>query len=264
MNWKRLVILVLFDLRHSLFKLKGLLFLIPFFCFWYWIFKLLVKNGTDFLVTEKSFGITFLFFRDTEIVQSLLINNPPTLSVFLVFSVATMPFFIMLAGNNQLATDAGTCTLRFLLTRCTRLEIYLSRFLSSYLLIVFTFIITVVIAIAISLKYDNFLFNEILNYSWKVLLITLVYAIPFVAFMASISAFMSSALGTLLMSAVIYITLLVLGNYLPFDFSLLPSGLKHYLYIPGTSNLVNLLIGIVTYTLIYAVIGWQIFNKRNL
>ena len=264
MNFKRLVILVLFDLRHSIFKLKGLVFLIPFFCFWYWIFKLLINKGTDFLVSQESFVITYFFLRDTEIVQSLLVNNPPTLSVFLVFSVATMPFFVMLAGNNQLATDAGTCTLRFLLTRCTRIELYLSRILSAYLLIVFTFIITVVIAFFISLKYDNFSFNEILNYSWQVLLITLVYSIPFVTFMAAISAFMSSALGTLLMSAVLYISLLVLGHYLPFEFSLLPSGLKQYLYIPGASNTTNILAGIVTYTLIYAGIGWLIFNKRNL
>lgn len=253
-----------FDLRHSIFKLKGLVFLIPFFCFWYWIFNLFIKKGTEFLVSQESFAITYFFLRDTQIVQSLLINNPPTLSVFLVFSVATMPFFIMLAGNNQLATDAGTCTFRYLLTRCTRFELYLSRFLSCYLLIVFTFFLTVVVAFSISLKYDNFSFTETVNYSWQVLLLTLIYAIPFIAFMASISAFMSSALGTLLMGVVLYISLLVLGYYLPFEFSLLPSGLKQYLYIPGTSNLIRLVTGIVTYTLSYAVIGWLIFNRRNL
>jgi hypothetical protein len=156
MNWKRLVILVQFDLRHSVFRLKGLVFLIPFFCFWYWIFRIFIKEGTDFLVSQESFVITYFFLRNTETVQSLLINNPPTLSVFLVLSITMMPFFVMLAGNNQLASDAGAQTFRYLLTRCTRMEIFFSRFISAYLLMVSTIILAAVIATIISLQYDKY------------------------------------------------------------------------------------------------------------
>ena len=264
MNWKRLVILVQFDLRHSVFRLKGLVFLIPFFCFWYWIFRIFIKEGTDFLVSQESFVITYFFLRNTEIVQSLLINNPPTLSVFLVLSITMMPFFVMLAGNNQLASDAGAQTFRYLLTRCTRMEIFFSRFISAYLLMVSTIILAAVIATIISLQYDKYSITETLYYAQQVLLFTLIYAIPFFAYMSFVSALMSSALGTLLMSIVIYIILMLLGYYLPIEFSLLPSGLKENLYIFNTSNLAYVLTGIMTYTLIYTGIGWMIFRKRNL
>jgi len=264
MNWKRLIILVQFDLIHSIFRLKGLVFLIPFFCFWYWIFRIFIKKGTEFLVSEESYVITYFFFRDTEIVQTLLVNNPPTLSVFLILSITTMPFFVMLAGNNQLASDAGAQTFRYLLTRCTRIEIFFSRFISAYLLTASTIILAAVIATIISLQFDKYTMTETLYYAQQVLLLTLVYVIPFLAYMSAVSAFMSSALGTLLMSIVLYIVLIVLGYYLPFEFSLLPSGLKENLYILNKSNLTYALTGIMAYTLIYTGIGWSIFRKRNL
>jgi hypothetical protein len=57
---------------------------------------------------------------------------------------------------------------------------------------------------------------------------------------------------------------MLLGYYLPIEFSLLPSGLKENLYIFNTSNLAYVFTGITAYTLIYTGIGWLIFRKRNL
>jgi hypothetical protein len=127
-----------------------------------------------------------------------------------------------------------------------------------------TIILAAVIATIISLQYDKYSITETLYYAQQVILLTLVYAIPFFAYMCFVSAFMSSALGTLLMSVVIYIILMLLGYYLPFDFSLLPSGLKENLYISNTSNWAYIIPGITAYALIYTGIGWLIFRNRNL
>jgi hypothetical protein len=263
MNWRQIIILVQFDFLHTIFRLKGLLFLIPFLFFWYGLFYLLIKQGTEFLVSQQSFVITAWFFNP-ETAQSLLLLNPPTLSVFLILSLATMPFFVMLAGNNQLSSDASNKTFRYLLTRCTRLEIFLARFISAYLLMVITTICVGVIATIISLQYDSHAIPETSQYAVQIILMTLLYALPFFAYMSAISAFMSSALGTLLMSMVIYIFLIIFSHYMWEEFSLLPSYLKDTLLVSDTSKISIAILGLLTYTLVYASLGWAIFRKRNL
>lgn len=263
MNLHRLFILMIFDLRHAIFRLKGLLFLIPSLFFWYWLFKILIDQGTDFLVTKESFIITAWLFN-VETARALLINNPPTLSVFLILSVASMPFFVMLAGNNQLAGDAGRKSFRYLLTRCTRLEIFLARFLSSYLLMAGVIICAGTIATYISMQQDSHELLITLRYAKYVVLITLFYALPFFAYMSFVSSFMSSALGTLLNSMVIYVVLLILGHYLFTDFSFLPSGLKDKLFTIDMHDATYVITGLIIYTLVYSGLGWLIFRKRNL
>ena len=98
MNWQRLITLIKFDLYHSVFKLKGLVFLIPYLLFWYCIFSLLFEHGTDFLIRQETFIITAYLFN-TEAAQSLLIINPPTLSVYLILALVTMPFSEIAAIN---------------------------------------------------------------------------------------------------------------------------------------------------------------------
>ncbi len=263
MDWRRIIILVQFDFRHTIFRLKGLLFLIPFLFFWYWLFYLLIKQGTDFLVSQQSFVITAWLFNP-EAAQTLLLLNPPTLSVFLILSLATMPFFVMLAGNNQLASDASNKTFRYLLTRCTRFEIFLARFISAYLLMVIATICVGVIATIISLQHDGYALPETSQYAVQTILVTLLYALPFFTYMSAISAFMSSALGTLLMSMVLYILLIIFSHYMWEEFSLLPSYLKDTLLVSGTSDINIAIFGLLAYTLIYASLGLIIFRKRNL
>ncbi len=263
MDWRRIIILVQFDFRHTIFRLKGLLFLIPFLFFWYWLFYLFIKQGTDFLVSQQSFVITAWLFNP-ETAQSLLLINPPTLSVFLILSLATMPFFVMLAGNNQLASDANNKTFRYLLTRCTRFEIFLARFISAYLLMAIATICVGVIATIISLQYDGYALPETSQYAVQIILLTLLYALPFFTYMSAISAFMSSALGTLLMSMVLYILLIIFSHYMWEEFSLLPSYLKDTLLVSGTSDINIAIFGLLAYTLIYASLGLIIFRKRNL
>ena len=263
MNWRRLIILVRFDFLHAIFRLKGLVFIIPFLFFWYCLFYLLIDQGTEFLVSQESFALTAWLFNPGT-AQSLLLLNPPTLSVFLILSLATTPFFVMLAGNNQLASDSKNKIFRYLLTRCTRIEIFLARFISAYLLMLSATLFVGLIATLISLQHDGHELIETSRYALQVMLTILLYALPFFAYMSTISAFMSSALGSLLIGAVIYIFLLFLGHYLAIDFSLLPSGLKENLYTMDIHSAGNTIIGLLIYTLVYISLGWFIFRSRNL
>ena len=267
MNWQRIGILAQFDLGHAILRLKGLVFLIPVLFFWYWILKLLLDNGSQWLVSKESFMITAYLFNPG-IAQILLISHPPSLSVFFIVALATMPFFVMLAANDQLASDAGRQTFRYLLIRCTRAEIFLGRFISSYFLIAIVVIFTGILATLISLHNDNHAVQETLEYALQVIALVLLYTLPFVAYMAVISAFMSSALSALLTGVIVYVVLIILGaylnHYLPVKISLVPSGVKDYLYAIKPDDLSYALTGLLAYICIYTCLGWLIFRRRNI
>jgi hypothetical protein len=267
MNLKRIFILACFDLRHSLFRLKGLVFLIPFLFFWYLNLKFLYERGGQALSSPESIVILSWLYNP-EIAQILLILYPPVLSVFLIMVLASTPVFAMLSGNDQLASDSGRQTFRFLLTRCTRSEIFAGRFLSHYLLISLSTLLMAVLATAVSLQNDAHSTTAIINYAGQVSLLVLIYILPFVAYMSVISALMSSALSALLMSASVYIILIILGNYLEHKsgvtIELLPGGLKEYLFDINPHDFYIGVGGLLAFTCIYFCIGWLVFRKRNI
>lgn len=267
MNWKRIFILACFDLRHSLFRLKGLVFLIPFLFFWYLNLKFLYEKGGEVLVTPESIVIMSWLFNP-QLAQILLILYPPTLSVFLIMALASTPAFAMLSGNDQLAGDAGRQTFRFLLTRCTRSEIFTGRFLSHYLLMSLSTLLIAAMATVISLHNDQHSTADVLQYAGQVSLLILIYILPFAAYMSVISAMMSSALSALLMSVTVYIAFIFLGNYLQYksgtNIQLLPGGLKEYLFDLNEHDLYAGMAGLLAFTVIYLCLGWLIFRRRNI
>lgn len=267
MNWRRIIILALFDLRHSIFRLKGLVFLIPFFFFWYWILKLLLEHGGEFLVSPQSIALLTMLYKP-EIAQILLILHPPTLSVFFIITLGTLPFFAMLSGNDQLASDSGRQTFRFILTRATRFELFAGRFLSSYSLTAVAIIITALLAGLVSLYNDPQNHAEIAGYSIQITALSLLYLLPLIAYMSAISAMMSSGLSTLLMSMVVYFALLIFGGYIHtktgIPVSLVPGGVKNYLFNIHPDDLVFAIVMLLSYTFVYGSIGWLIFRRRNI
>ena len=267
MNWKRISILAWFDLRHSVFKLKGLVFLIPFCFFWYWILEFLMKNGGK--LTSSNESILFLsWLYKPEIAQILLVLHPPTLSMFFIISLSTIPFFAMLSGNDQLASDTGRQTFRFLLTRCTRGEIFISRFISNYLILAISVTGVAIIATIISLHVDHRASAETFVYAFHTTILILIYMLPFIGFMSAVSALMSSGLGALLMGITLYTVLLMAGSYVNYkfttDISFVPSGFKETLFDIYHEDLQTGLAGLFGYACVYTTLGWLFFRQRNI
>lgn len=267
MNIKRVITLLGFDFYHSLFRLKGLAFLIPFAVFWYSMLRVLNEGGSEFLSSIE--GLMLISkLTSLEVAQELLVLHPPILSVFLLTALTVTPLFVILGANNQLAADASSGSFRYLLSRCTRLEIFVSRFLSAYFMIAMGIIIACLASALISLDNDNRELNEIITYALQSLSLVLLYTLPYVAFMSIISAFMSSALGTILMGACVYVMTFVLIIYWHSDFPsvsyLLPNTFKDDLIGIARNDSVITILGILAMTIIYLSIAWIIFRKRNI
>lgn len=267
MNWNRILILAVFDLRYAIFKLKGLVFLIPFLFFWYWILTFLHEKGGDRLVTKESFLLLSWLYKPA-VAQILLISHPASLSVYLIMALATTPFFAMLGSSDQLAGDAARQTFRFFLTRCTRTEIFLGRMVSSYSLVAIATLVTATAATYISWQNDHRPLDVTLLYAAQVVSVTLLYIIPYVAYMSAISALMSSALSTLLMGMMIYLSLAMTGSYLghrlSLDIALVPGAMQELLFGIRPHDLIYAGAGLLAYATVYGALGWFIFHRRNL
>lgn len=267
MTFKRVISLLWFDFYHSLLRLKGLAFLIPFALYWYGTLWAMNKGGAAFLSSTEGLMI-ISNLTSLEVAQALLILHPPILSVFLLMALTVTPLFVFLGANNQLASDAASGSFRYLLSRCTRLEIFFSRFLSAYSLIAIGVFLACLASTIISLNNDNHEVNETISYALQSLSLVLLYTLPYVAFMSIISAFMSSALGTIIMGACAYFLTLVLIFYFKSDFPsisyLLPSAFKDDLIGIASDNIAIAIPGLLAYTTIYLCIAWIIFRKRNI
>ena len=267
MNWNRIFILAVFDLRHAIFRLKGLVFLIPFLFFWYWMLKFLYEKGADLLVSRESVLLLSWLYKPA-VAQILLIAHPASLSVFLIMALATTPFFAMLGSSDQLAGDSARQTFRYFLTRCTRTEIFLGRLVSSYSLVASATILAATAAACISWQIDHRALDVTLLYAAQVVVMTLLYILPYVTYMAAISSLMSSALSTLLMGMMIYLTLAMTGshlsNRLSLDIALVPGGMKELLFGIHPHDQMYASVGLLAYTAVYGVLGWFIFRRRNL
>ncbi len=267
MNIKRVIALLGFDFYHSLFRLKGLAFLIPFAVFWYSMLRVLNEGGSEFLSSIE--GLMLISkLTSLEVAQVLLVLHPPILSVFLLTALTVTPLFVFLGANNQLAADASSGSFRYLLSRCTRLEIFISRFLSAYFMIAIGIIFVCLASTFISLDNDNRELNETITFALQSLSLVLLYTLPYVAFMSIISAFMSSALGTILMGTCTYFMTFILIIYWNSDYPaisyLLPSAFKDDLINIASNDLTIAISGLMAMTTIYLCIAWIIFRKRNI
>lgn len=269
MNWGRTIALLSFELRHGVFRAKGLVFIVPFLLFWFVMFRWLNRDvSTWFAKGDGVLAMSLLF--DPSIASALFVDQPPVLSVYFLLALATAPFFTMLAAHDQSSSDIGSGYLRFLCGRCRRIELYVSRFLAALCLLMAAHVVICSLAVWLSVIQDEYPLRPVLGYAGQILLTLLLYLSPLVAFMALASAVSRSAVGALVLGMVAYLALLVLiwaGNFLlpgnELMGWLLPSATRYRLFGIDPQQSILAIAALPLYTLAYGWAGWSVFRNRN-
>ena len=270
MNWHRILELTLYDLRWSIFRRKGLMYVLPFSLFWYLVLKRFYDGAANWIQSSDFLMLASTRF-DMEIVSHLFVELPPSMSAFFILAIYTTPFFTMLAANDLYASDMGTGYFRFLITRCQRSEIFLARCLGSLMIITFCTLVCGITALLIAIFIEGYPGTTAVGYLLKIISILMLYSIPFIAGMAVLSPMLNSAITVMLVACVSY-TVTLIGLYIAsaaFDepvmfFYLLPSGIKKDLISMHNTDLLIAIASTPVYTLILALIAWSIFKRRNL
>lgn len=259
------------DLYYALRSTRGLLFLVFFGVFWLWLFTKLAGGGAQWLANpEGNFIIGWLF--DPKVARSLFVGRSATLSTFFLIAVSTIPFFVLFAASDQTANDIGSKYLRFLIPRCNRIEIYVARFLGAALLVAMAYVLVTCVAMLMALFVDNTSIAVILVDGVLVSLSLVVYSLPFIALMSLCSVVVGSAGLSALVGISFYVVVLVVvavvGIKMPdvadFVAYLLPNATKNLILQLKWSSLIQTLIMVPIYVMVYGYLGWRIFSRRDI
>jgi ABC-type transport system involved in multi-copper enzyme maturation permease subunit len=261
-------VLVRHDLRYSLSSPRGLLFLIFFALLWGWAFYQLAGGVAENLGKgETSFLIALVF--DMKVLR-LLQQRPPTLAAYFVVATLLTPLFAMLGSCDQTATDLGTRHIRFLIPRVGRAEIFIARLLGATMLVTCAQLLAGVGATIVTLIASSGDTGDIIAYGAQVTAILIVYSLPFIALMSFVSAAMASVglallvgLGGYVLLAIALSALLLKGAAATIVPLLLPSGLKPHFQQPDVGPALLGAAACLIYAAAYAVLGWQVFRKRD-
>jgi len=267
MNWQHIRVLIRYDLRYSLSSAKGLLFLVFYALFWFWILWKLADGMANWLAEPQGSNIASLLL-DPELVRSLFLEHPPTLSVYFLLALAMVPGFVIWGAADQTATDLGSRHLRFLIPRCGRLEIYLGRFLGAFVFIATVELLTGIAATLVALSVDSN--TGIITYSLWINAAIILYSLPFIALMAWLSAITASAGLAVLLGVGAYSVIAAIAAFLALRWPefqwlayLLPNTFKTQLLSTDSTDLAVASLALNTYTLAYLALGWAIFRRRD-
>lgn len=268
LNPFRLKELTLFDFRYSLTSLKSLAFIIPYFLFWYLFFDNISGVAVEKLQSTQGLYFVSWLLEDQDLAMQMFVDRSATLSLYLLVSITIAPLFILLAANNQYSSNASRGAFRFILTRATRMELYLSRFIAVTLLVLICVFITSLWATVQALLNNVDTLDTIIVFGLQTFIIVFIYSLPFIAFMSMISAFTRSAFGSLFMGMMMYVLLVIISFWLKADILyaiyLIPSGIKSILIDVNMENILISIAVLSCYTLVYFMCGWTIFKRRDL
>ena len=268
LNPHRLTELTLFDFFYSLRSLKSLVFLIPYFLFWFLVFDNVSSETIDKLQSAQGLFIASWLLDSQDLALQLFVDRSATLSIYLIISISLMPMFVMLAANNQYSSDASRGAFRFILTRTTRLELYIARFLAAAILLFCCLLITTLWATLLAYLHKEDELQTLFLFSSQTFLILFFYSPPFIAFMSMVSAFAQSAFGSLFLGIMLYVFLILLTFWLRTDIHtiiyLIPGWIKPGLYNISLENILTSVVLLSCYTLFYFVCGWKLFLSRDM
>jgi len=246
--------------------------------FWVWVLTKLSSGIANMLAqnTEDlniSWLINFIFSKFISVEKELLfVNKPPTLSLYFILVLTFLPFWSLVAASNQTASDIRSKYLRFLIPRCTRAEIFSSRFFGAIILINASFLPLTIVAALISLSVDlNTDVFSVITYSFQITFSIFVYVLPFIAIMA----FMSAWIGSASLSALIGISLY---SVLALILSIIAVRLPQFDWVvflkPTASKAMHLQLDAIAlikacgvsavHTILFISAGWLVFKNRDI
>jgi len=183
-----------------------------------------------------------------------------------------MPIFVLLAASNQTASDIGSKYLRFIIPRCTRMEIYIARFIGTSILVNCSYLLITIAASILSGAIDpDASLISLVSYSMQITLSILFYSLPFVAIMALCSASIGSASLSALTGTSVYSILTLSVIFIAFRWPdveiagyMVPSVTKSLHLSLSFADLTQAGMLSTVFVLFFAGLGWRTFNKRDI
>jgi len=222
-NISRIWAITAFELARLFGSKRGLVVLSSFSLIWFLIFYYIIGSASDFISTETFKSIAKQAFGQLNL-SALLEWDLPELTIYWIVSAYILPFFALMFTCDQTCSDRERGTLRFILLRTSRTELLYGRFLGQLLIISILILVTLIASLLFASFNQQDVSLSSMGLSIIILLKLIAISLPFIASMALINVFVSSAKMSLIAYSLIYIGLgivISLLNNFVFDVSFL-------------------------------------------
>jgi ABC-type Na+ efflux pump permease subunit len=202
----------------------------------------------------------------------LLDDHPALLSIIFLILIFTLPFLVPFGAFNQVSGDVQSRGLRYLLLRTERGSIFMGRFIGTTLFaIVVMGLLVAAIALYLGLKVRIYEPGALVLWALRGYLALAILTVPYVALCAWISACIDSPFGSLTISNLIVIGVLLFAAIGAIQYEqfrvilyLLPWGIQNHLLHPSPLHFAGATLACVGYTAVFLWLGHRHFLRRDL
>ena len=198
-------------------------------------------------------------------------ERPVVMSVFFLIALFVVPFLVLLLSFNQVAGYLHRKSIRYILPKTGRLELYLGLFLSN---LKFFTVVSGAVTAAVTLGWlivgRNLELGTVLLFSVQIFAALWLSAVPLIAFMSMMAAMVGKPTGTFFLGVGFYLAVDIIGGlmsrqseYAKIFFYVLPLEAKYWFAYPSFGHFLGAAVLMVVYTAAYLAIGWAFLRRRN-
>jgi len=232
---------------------RGWLSITAFVLIWVVFLVYVISPAARYLSSPETGGLIGMFadqfsfsaFRNWQSIE---------IALYWVFTLYLLPFFTMVTAADQIASDKTRGTLRFLLLRASRLQVFFGRFIGQFGIQVLMVLITISSVLVLVAVNSPDTLQDALNEAPIVIVNLALVLLPYVALMSLVSVLASSARQATVFAIIGWILVwLVLGG----------SQLGTLVRTGGWDTL-NLAPIPIIHTVVLLTLGWFAMHRRAL
>ncbi len=200
---------------------RGWLAICAFALIWIVFLAYVIAPAAQYMSSDD-FGLIFAALFARFGANTLANWESNEMALYWIFALYLLPFFTMISAADQIASDKTRGTMRFLVLRTSRTQVFFGRFLGQYLIQLFIVLITLCSVFAlIAIKAPDGLSIAISEAPIVVINLALVL-LPYVALMALVSVLASTARQATAFAIIGWIVLWFLLGYVQGKFGPIP------------------------------------------
>lgn len=207
-----------------------------------------------------------------EVVRFLVYDRPVAMSAFFLLSLLIMPILVMFLSFNQISGYVSRRSIRYIVPKTGRLELYLGLFASN--LLFFSLVsgaLTAVMTVGWVLASKDVGMGMVVGYSLRILVAVWLSCIPIIAFMSMMAAMTGSPVATVFLGIGAYAVVLLAGYFMSAQtvwgkifYYVLPLEPKYWFAYPGVGRFLGATALMLGYAVAYLSLGWLFLRRRNL
>ncbi len=224
------------------------------------------------VVAVASKAINWTIDASPDQLDYLVHDKPAMVSAILVLMFLATPFFACLGGFNQTSGDISSKGLRFLLLRTERQNIFIGRFIGTFLFAAFVnLLLFLILGLYMAAKIKVHAPGDMFLWTLQGYVRMMIFTLPYIAVCAWISSAIDSPFGSLFISLMlaylIPIFVAQLGGIEPsigYAQYITPWGFKYWLLEPIGPKFLGGVAAMLGFTGLFLFLGLNSFSKRDL